>query len=219
MDDDVVPDKNALYNYEKVILNSNEKIGALMGLRYYEDTPFSFESINHDFENYKKISFSSGFTPIEKLHQEEIIRIYDMPFEGPIINCDIIDKIGYPNKEFFIIGDDTDYAIKINNHAPIYLTPSVKIDRMISPYSKQDFGWKEFYKIRNIVYINKIYGKNNKVKYIRTFNIYLKNILYAIAKSIQQKDTKLIKKISKITEAYISGIREDLGKKYTANNF
>ena len=59
-----------------------------------------------------------------------ITRIYDMPFEGPIINSKIIDKIGYPNKDFFIIGDDTDYSIRINEYAPIYLVSNVRIDRM-----------------------------------------------------------------------------------------
>lgn len=219
MDDDVTPDVEAMYNYEKIILHSEEEIGALMGLRYYEDIPFSFESTKHDFKNYKNLKFKGGYLSKEELNTDELIRIYDMPFEGPIINSKIIDKIGYPNKDFFIIGDDTDYSIKINKHAHIYLAPTVRIDRMINPYVENVFGWKEFYTMRNIIYLNSIYCKNNKVKYLRTFNIYAINILSAVKKVIFNRDKKQINKIFKVTEAYISGMKGNLGKKYLPGDF
>lgn len=219
MDDDVFMDTNALRNYEQIILNSEIEIGALMGLRYYEDKPFSFEATEHDFINLKNLDFKKKYVDVNSINKEDLIRIYDMPFEGPIINSKIIDKIGYPNKEFFIIGDDTDYSIKINKFAPIYLTPKVRINRMITPYSDYVFGWKEYYFMRNIVYINKLYGLNNSVKYIRTFNIYLRNILSAIKKAILKKDIQHISKWKKITEAYIFGMKGELGKKYTPGDF
>ena len=219
MDDDVSADKNALMNYEKIIISSTEEIGALMGLRNYKDIPFSFESTHHDFENYKELDFKQNYISSENMEEHSLIRIYDMPFEGPIINSKIIDKIGYPNKDFFIIGDDTEYSIKINKYAPIYLTPTVRINRMITPYSEYKFGWKEFYTIRNIIYLNKVYGKNNKVKYLRTFNIYKRHMKEEVKKGILKKDIRYIRNSLKITEAYILGIIGIMGKKYTPDNF
>lgn len=219
MDDDVCPDKEALLNYEKFILNSEKEIGALMGVRFFEGTPFSFESKEHDFENWRNLEFKKATVTVEDIKSDKLIQIYDMPFEGPIINSRIIDKIGYPKKEFFIIGDDTDYSLRINQLAPIYMVPSVRIDRMINPYSDYVFGWKDFYTIRNIVYINKKYGKNKGVQNIRTLNLYLRSLLPAIKRAIIKRDISYIGKTMKIYEAYKSGMKEELGKKYLPGDF
>ena len=219
MDDDVCPRLDALENYEKFIISSNRELGALMGVRYFENRAFSFESKRHDFKNCFSLDFKKDTVEISDIEKGEPIRIYDFPFEGPIINCKVIDKIGYPNKEFFIIADDTDYCIRINEIAPIYIIPNVKIDRMISPYIDYNFGWKDFYAIRNIVYLNKKYGENKGVKYIRTFNLYIRTLLSPIKRTVLRLDLSYIKKIGKIYEAYLSGISGKLGKKYLPGDF
>ena len=219
MDDDVCPRLDALENYEKFILSSDKELGALMGVRYFENKPFSFEAKSHDFKNWFSLDFKKDTVKISDIEKGEPIRVYDVPFEGPIINCKVIDKIGYPNKEFFIIADDTDYCIRINEIAPIYIIPNVKIDRMISPYIDYNFGWKDFYAIRNIVYLNKKYGENKGVKYIRTFNLYIRTSLSPIKRTILRLDLSYMKKISKIYEAYLSGISGKLGRKYLPGDF
>ena len=90
---------------------------------------------------------------------------------------------------------------------------------MISPYIDYNFGWKDFYAIRNIVYLNKKYGENKGVKYIRTFNLYIRTLLSPIKRTVLRLDLSYIKKIGKIYEAYLSGISGKLGRKYLPGDF
>lgn len=219
MDDDVCPRLDALANYEKFILSSDRELGALMGVRYFDNKPFSFEAKKHDFENCFSLNFKKETVEISDIEKGEPIRIYDLPFEGPIINSKVIDKIGYPKKELFIIGDDTDYALRINQIAPIYTIPDVKIDRMIDPNVDYVFGWKDFYTLRNFVYLNKKYGANKGVKYIRTLNLCIRHLLPNIKRLVLKLDLSYMKKISKICEAYLSGISGKLGRKYLPGDF
>ena len=195
-------------------------VGDKNGTRQMELDKFVKEELTNNVKNIKLENAPEKDTvEISDIEKGEPIRVYDVPFEGPIINCKVIDKIGYPKKEFFIIGDDTDYSIRINEIAPIYMIPNVKIDRMINPNVDYVFGWKDFYTVRNIIYINKKYGKNKGVKYIRTLNLYIRTLLPAIKRMVLKLDLSYIKKIDKIYEAYLSGISGKLGRKYLPGDF
>lgn len=59
------------------------------------------------------------------------IKVENITFEGCIIRLNIIRKIGIPNKEFFIDGDDFEYGLRINNITSIYKIPEILIERQI----------------------------------------------------------------------------------------
>lgn len=223
MDDDIYPHEDAMYNYEKYILESKEELSALMGVRYFEGKAFSFEATDVDFENYSNLSFKKKLVDESSLYSDKAVRIYDFPFEGPIINSRAIDKIGYPEEDFFIIGDDTDYALRLNEVAPSYTIPQVKFERMITPYGQpgefNKFNWKGYYTNRNIIYLNKKYGKNNKVKYLRTFLIFSRYLLSYIKKSVLTKNIGHLDRLPKIFKAYKDGMSGNLGKKYVPGDF
>ncbi len=221
MDDDIYPASNALSEYMKFIENSELEISALMGTREYEGEKFYFESVEHNFSNPFKLEFKKASK--YKLNKEEYFEIKDIPFEGPIINANIIKRIGLPTPEFFIICDDTDYAIRLGKEAPIYCLDKVRLIRLINPFvsTQKDnfFNWKDYYTLRNIIYLNKTYGDNKGVKYIRTLGLCIKKILSIFMKVIKTGKISELRKISKILKAYIKGIKGNLGKDYVPGDF
>lgn len=87
------------------------------------------------------------------------------PFNGACVSRGLVKAIGYPNKEFFIKGDEYDYtrrAIAASAHvftilASRYFHPKVMgsknkriLGRMVSVHIEAP--WKEYYTIRNYVY-------------------------------------------------------------------
>ena len=97
------------------------------------------------------------------------------PFNGTLISKELVDKIGYPNKDFFIKGDENDYQDRaIRNGAflatvveSIYYHPSIsKAKYKFMGKNKEtdaEAPWKEYYKTRNYTYM---YKKNKQPKRI-----------------------------------------------------
>ena len=136
------------------------------------------------------------------------------PFNGTLISKELIKKIGFPNKEFFIKGDERDYQLRaLKNNAfvatvtnSIYFHPQLE-RKNIKFFNKNITGsteapWKEYYRARNYTYMLK---KNNEnIKYIRQ-NI--KQILFAIRYNKQK-----VKTIKMIFKGWHDGKKEKLGK-------
>ncbi len=84
-------------------------------------------------------------------------------FVGPLFSRQCVSDIGFPKKEMFIWGDDTEYTIraKLFGHKVI-LCPNSKIihfdnyDPSVSNLKKIEH-WKVYYGVRNRVYIAKLY--------------------------------------------------------------
>lgn len=89
------------------------------------------------------------------------------PFNGTLISRELVEKIGFPNKEFFIKGDEVDYkqrtlvaggyiATVVNAR---YLHPRPKTQEKVVLGIKVPFiveaPWKEYYTARNFAYMYK----------------------------------------------------------------
>lgn len=219
MDDDICPRADTLEQYISFIKENNKKnIGAVMGLRYYSNIPFSFETYEHNFRDWK-VSIKDKLLNIELV--DKFSTLADFPFEGPIINGKIVQEIGLPNKDFFIIGDDTDYSIRINQKANSYFLPSAKFDRLISPFNDKPkkFDWKQYYLLRNMIYINKKYAENFKVRQLRPLLMMFLELKKFIKLAFIEKDLIYLKDINKIPIAFIDGYFGKLGKKYVPGDF
>ena len=136
------------------------------------------------------------------------------PFNGTLISKELIEKIGFQNKEFFIKGDEKDYQLRaIKNNAfvatvtnSLYFHPQLE-KKEIKIFNKSIMGsteapWKEYYRARNYTYMFK--EENQKIKYIRQ-NV--KQILFAIRYN-QQK----IRTIKMICKGWHDGKKNKLGK-------
>ena len=89
---------------------------------------------------------------------------YINPFNGTLLSKELIESVGFPNKEFFIRGDEVDYQYRaVKKHAIIatvvasrYYHPSSDLVPVIWKGKKIYVGicppWKGYYLMRNYVY-------------------------------------------------------------------
>ncbi|MDI9624352.1 MAG: glycosyltransferase family 2 protein [Methanothermobacter sp.] len=171
MDDDVEPLTDTLekllHMYGKI-----KKVSALVPVRYYNGLPFIQETKKLDFKNFLKGYIYDSVT--EDDLKMEYFKITTISFEGPLINTKAVDKVGFPDKDFFIIADDTEYAIRLLEYGPIYMVSNAIINKKIGVTKELKFDWKTYYYLRNIVYLNRKYGENILVRYLRPFITFLK---------------------------------------------
>ncbi len=89
------------------------------------------------------------------------------PFNGTFISKKLFETIGFPNKDFFIKGDETDFTRRARNAGcfiatvvdSLYYHPSVKCEKKIkflwkSLVNDLEAPWKEYYKARNYTYMS-----------------------------------------------------------------
>lgn len=109
------------------------------------------------------------------------------PFNGTMVSRALIEEIGYPNKEYFIKGDEVDYKQRSFDAGAFVVT--VLASKYYHPYvpteEKVLFGykvpvcveapWKEYYTARNLTYT---YKKKKHYKMIAFELIFVK--LYAV---------------------------------------
>lgn len=191
MDDDVIPDKECLAALE-FHLEENSIIAPLRrtkdGSIYYNDTlkinltnPFKSlwkEVISNDTEINSKIS-AEGMT-----------------FEGPIFHRNVIEKVGLPEKKFFIYGDDTEFLLRtLKAGYKQFIISDAKLFRQIPPPdNEKEFNWKTFYELRNIIAIDVLHG-NLPVRLLRPFAYFLDRLIRV----------RNIKQLSTILRAFIFG--------------
>lgn len=155
MDDDVVAENDCL---EKLI-TADCDCDIKAPLRYSrEGSVFFNDAISYNLTN----PFKSFWAEIisEKHLKSEIVPAVGITFEGPLIHRNVIEKIGLPDKNFFIYADDTEYFIRADRAGfRICIVKSAKMYRLLQPANyKQNFDWKYYYIIRNIIIIQRLYG-------------------------------------------------------------
>lgn len=163
MDDDVVPRVDCL---EILMKNKNgEKV--LAPLRYSLDgTPFINDTIMFNLSNPFKNIWERLLT--ESDLTEELVYAEGPTFEGPFFHRSLIDNIGLPEKNFFIYADDSEYMIRAKKAGyTSYVITNANIDRMLDvPDLNNEFSWKNYYIIRNIIAIDVMHG-NIAVRFLR----------------------------------------------------
>lgn len=92
------------------------------------------------------------------------------PFNGTLVSRELVAEIGYPNKEFFIKGDEVDYKQRTQDVGGYivtvvdakYLHPRPETQERIVLGKKVPFfveaPWKEYYAARNFTYMYKAKG-------------------------------------------------------------
>lgn len=76
-------------------------------------------------------------------------------FEGMLIHRSIIEKIGFPRKEYFIAGDDTEYGMLANMYTNIIYTKTAKMYRKRKEISSKIRPLQAYYEYRNLFLLRK----------------------------------------------------------------
>ena len=134
---------------------------------------------------------------------QEPFDIQNIPFEGPLIPISIFNKIGIPDRRFFIFSDDLDFSLRaLNAGFNIKCIPSAQMTRLrpdkIS-YNPKD--WRSYFVYRNFFRIQKTYGANFFVRY-RPYLLALLVVSYSLV-------TGNFKGVSIIRDALSDGMSED----------
>ena len=134
------------------------------------------------------------------------IQIKTMPFEGPLIDNNLVKKIGLPKKELFILFDDTDYAMRAQKKTKILYCKNAILHRQIIQTKNNSnlMGWRQYYEYRNQIWFDRTYGENFAVRKIRPILLVLDLFLRALVRR-RPSDFRVISK------AYSDGVHERFG--------
>lgn len=166
MDDDVLPDKECLSNLMKYI-SENAKVS--IPCRTDENfIDYAVENVNMSNPFLYKINTRKKKVKSDQI-RKNYINVKDMPFEGPLFSKSLVKQIGLPNQDFFIIFDDSEYALRASKVTELRYIPSAILHKQIIPKKepRRLMGWKEYYGYRNQIYFDRTYGENLFVKLLR----------------------------------------------------
>jgi len=168
MDDDVVADADCL---ENLLKHAKKELICVPARITYQGNIF--------FADFKKINLTNPIKTIRKRtttnasdFQNEIISVEGFTFEGPIFHRNILEKIGFAEKNFFIYGDDTEYSVRaFKQNIKAAIIKNAVLRRQLpfpNPEDEFIFDWKTYYMIRNMIAIDVLHG-NFFVRLLRPF--------------------------------------------------
>ena len=219
MDDDVFPEPDCLSELLKVALGQETAapqppIGILCPRRIQAGVVFVNEC--------RKIDTTHTFA---SMHQgrltadvKEPVDIEGMVFEGPLIRREVVESIGFPNKDLFIFYDDTDYSLRAvkAGFRVVYVPDAImQKEKFFSEDTwaekQKKKKWKRRYQVRNSAYFNHHYGTTFGVRYIRTLTSLAGYLAAALWLTIGRRGYGW-KDIGNLWAAYKDGINERLGR-------
>lgn len=154
MDDDAIPDINALENLCKYAHNESNIYASLP----QEQGICSWSNLNMDS---KELNFVNNYNEIEEVKWA--------PFLGFFISLDLVKMIGLPNKGYFLAADDVEYSMRAKKYgSQIFIVRDSILNHPLSDTYKISIGyrsltnlrlipWKRYYDTRNRIFIAKKY--------------------------------------------------------------
>ena len=205
MDDDTIPTKSCLKELiDAVNVLQDEKVSYLASSIY---------GANNEVMNVPSVNIEpseNGYADWYRYLDKGIIKIKEATFVSLLINNNAVKKIGFPVKDYFIWGDDTEYTLRLNKYyGNSYMVgKSVaihkrKIAKSLSIYEEDNDTRINFYyyKYRNNLLNYKEYkGKNKAIKYFFTI---FKNSIKAVFKPGCKKKMKKFIVMNKALFAFL----------------
>lgn len=213
MDDDVLPEPDCLEIIRKEMVRND----ALVGIPNRTDDNFVDKAcVDIDFSDYHKFWTEMRKSKIAGPFKKDSIIVNDMPFEGPVINMQLIHKVGVPDSGFFIEYDDSDYAQRLQNYSKIVFATKAILHRQLARKSEggkkaMPYNWRNYYKIRNNIIFDKRYGKTFKVRNFSPIILISHHIYLSI------KNRNFINNFPIILKAYFDGVTGKMGKRVKPN--
>ena len=211
MDDDVFPEKDAL---EKLLVSYKKLENKGVDIGMLGSTPI-------DLTDKSKLSWvlrSNRGKIYQSLSdiKDKITEVISLPFNSVIIKRDVIEKIGFPEKDFFLWLDDVEYCYRINSQGmkifldkeSIILHPPKRgkefslLGKKVFLKSFTDPPWRDYYQTRNTIFLIKKYNLGI-AKVIKLIAMILLSLLIR---------SKKLKRTKFYIKGIIDGIRNRAGK-------
>ncbi len=182
----------------------------------YDGNKYIFMNALVQMEDLLSFKIRDIYTVTEAINASEngIIMDEANPFNGTLISKELIAKIGYPNKDFFIKGDEVDYKQRARAAGAFigtvvdsrYIHPRPDTSEKVILGKKVPFfveaPWKEYYAARNFTYM---YKRNGQYKAI-LFELILVKFL-----AIMSSDCPKLKTIRMMFKGIKDGFSGKLG--------
>lgn len=196
MDDDTIAENNALEELIRginILTDKHEKIGFVCSNVLYKDNTPCVMNI-----------------PIVKRAWNEfldmgIAKVESASFVSLLVNCDVIKKVGFPIKEFFIWGDDVEYTKRISKVYGGYVIGNSKVRHFMNKNQETNILTDDaridryFYDFRNSIFIAKQCGMKDLTRII------LGKILLFFKIVIRKNNFKL-RKVKVLFKGLICGV-------------
>lgn len=205
MDDDVEPEAECLNTMMKYLTDEAQMVIPCRGDNNFKDYAIQHYNLNNPF--YFRVNQRKRNKILFSEINEPYVVVEDMAFEGPLMTRKLVQKIGIPDKKYFILFDDTDYAQRASEVTQIRYVRKAFLKKMIVPDSSVKWSWKSYYNFRNSVYFERKYGKNWMVKNISP----LLRLFVLLAKSVL---TYNFHRIKWLVRGYSDGIHSRMGRTY-----
>lgn len=214
MDDDVYPEPGCLEH----LLNTVEPgDGILCPLRKQNGKIFLSEVRSFNFTNPFRSLYIHSLT-LQDIEGKAAVSIEGIAFEGPLIRCEVVEKIGLPNKDLFLLYDDSDYSLRtvLAGYRVRLVTDAILNKELFFANddivtARQKGKWKLYYHIRNTVWFNRTYGRNCFVRILRPVAVLLQYELYVL-KNLPFNKKYTIRDARDFLTAYRHGCNNTLGK-------
>lgn len=201
MDDDVFPQKDCL----ETLLKYTNISGCLNTTRYWADGGYVPQNFYFDINNNTGTDLGIDLT-------KEYISMNTCCFEGLLISREVVAKIGFPDKRFFIAGDDTIYGYLASLNTNVILVRDAKAQKLQKAGSIKPRPFYIYYSIRNQFLINE-YKKNLTGKGF-TLSIWICYYLKVIVLSIRYLIEGEPKIFNALWRGCFDGLRKKQGKSF-----
>lgn len=202
LDDDAIPDHNALEKLLKALPGLPSNTGALGGaVREYGDC-----AVRHrrHFSRLTGWEWSLGRSRYGKGCSEMDVG----SFVGFMVSGEAARQIDLPEAGFFTSYDDTDYSLRLQNSGwRLWLVPDSIVNHLRMPasrLSRSPFGLKHYYNIRNRLIIKR---RHSRVKTLATLN----GVAYAWALWLVADGWKRRDRLNLLLQAISDGLAGRLG--------
>lgn len=214
MDDDVYPELDCL---EHLLSTAEPEDGMLCPLRKQNGKIFLSEVRSFNLRNPFRSLHAHSLT-LQDIEGEATVSIEGIAFEGPLIRREVVEKIGLPNKDLFLLYDDSDYSLRavLAGYRVRLVTDGILNKELFFANddiatARQKGKWKLYYHIRNTVWFNRTYGRNWLVCTLRPVAVLLQYELYVL-KNLPFNKKYTIRDARDFLTAYRHGCNNTLGK-------
>lgn len=171
MDDDVLPEKDCL----SYLLDGIDEGHKVCIPNRTDGDYVDHAAIKYSLHNPFKIRMKNRLKTIKcselMKRGKDYAEVFAFTFEGPLISTEIVKKIGYPNADYFILYDDSDYCRRCLEHTHVRMVLNAILHKQIIPSKEDAVSWRTYYVYRNCFYFDHTYGKNYLTRNLRPFLI------------------------------------------------
>lgn len=208
LDDDVKAHPDALDN----LLIYSDVSKCIHPRKYYENGQAYLWEHKYDLKKLKVIWLNDV-----SLEDRDYAFVDACCFEGMLIHRSVIEKAGFPEKRFFIVGDDIEYGLRVNKYTNILYTKQAGMTKLIT-------AGKSVYKLGRRKVTRLVSSPSGQYYFVRNLfllkglhkvSVYqdISTILWLIRKfiSILIFDDRKVYRWGLIVRGYVDGIRGKFG--------